>query len=242
MTSAAPNKIDLWYARPATIDDDTAMHRCYPLLSAAEREQHGRFQFPADRKAYLITRALVRTVLSKYAPLSPPAWRFETNRYGRPLIARDCLAIPVHFSISHTRELIVCAIGPTEEVGVDTERLDRQEITLELAERYFATSELENIKALAGLEQHRRLLEHWTLKEAYTKARGQGLHLPLDGVAFAFESGNRIGASFDERVGDRAEAWQFGHLAPIDHHLIAYAARPAEPGALSVQARETTPF
>lgn len=220
-------KIDLWYAMPTMIDGETALRYCYPLLSAAEHAKIEHFQFPADRKTYLVTRALVRVVLSKYSSLAPAAWRFEKNAYGRPRVAKDCVPNPIHFNISHTRELVICAVASTEEIGVDTESLSRREITLELAERYFAASEVDAIKALPGQDQHQRLLEHWTLKEAYIKARGRGLHLPIDGVAFAFGSGPRLSAVFDNSIGDTPAGWQFGHLAPINHHLVAYAVRPA---------------
>lgn len=224
------------------IDDETATRRCYPLLSAAEHAQTEHFQFPADRMTYLVTRALVRVVLSKYAALSPPEWRFEKNAYGRPQVARDCVPDPIHFSISHTRELVICAVATTEEIGVDTESLGRQDISLELAERYFAASEIDAIKALPGQDQHRRILEHWTLKEAYIKARGQGMHLPIDGVAFAFGAGPHLSAVFDNSMGDTPTGWQFGHLAPINHHLVAYAVRPASDRPVRFEVMEEAPF
>lgn len=236
------NQIHLWYALPSRIDNATITRRCYPLLSAAERAQAERFQWAADRKTCLITRALVRTVLSKYVVLTPTAWQFEKNAYGRPLIARDCVTNPIYFSISHTRELVICAVASTDEIGVDTESLDRRDITLALAERYFAAAEVDTIKLLPERDRNRRLLEHWTLKEAYLKARGQGMYLPIDGVAFTFEPDALPSAAFDDRMGDTQTDWQFGHLAPINNHLIAYAVRTANPNPAHIEVINTAQF
>jgi 4'-phosphopantetheinyl transferase len=241
MTSSKKNKVDLWFSLPTMIDDEAAMRRCYPLLSAAEHAQFKRFQFKADRKVYMITRALVRIVLSKYTTLSPTALRFEKNSYGRPRVASGCFQDPIHFSISHTRELVICAVASTEEIGVDTESFNR-EITLELAERYFATSEVKAIKELSGKDQHRRLLEHWTLKEAYIKARSHGFHLPIDGVAFEFEDYPQFRTVLDNKMGDTLTGWQFGHLAPINHHLVAYAVRFVNNLPLHFEVMEAVPF
>jgi 4'-phosphopantetheinyl transferase len=104
-----------------------------------------------------------------------------------------------------------------------------------MAKRYFAGLEVDAIEALPEPQRQRRLLEHWTLKEAYLKARGYGLHLPTDGAAFTFGSDRQISSAFDHRMGDTPAGWRFGHLAPIHNHLIAYAVRPAANHPLRVR-------
>ena len=106
----APGEIHLWLSFYEEIDVD--LHAAYrKLLDSSEREQEPRFYFETDRRRYLVTRALLRTVLSRYAPLEPTQWMFSTNGYGKPEIAnaqgrKQGLA----FNLSHTRSLIALGI------------------------------------------------------------------------------------------------------------------------------------
>src|SRR2546422_10603738 len=88
-----PAEIHVWLASYDEITDER-LHAAYrELLDAAEKEQEPRFYFARDRRRYLVTRALVRTVLSRYVSIHPTEWIFSTNAYGRPGIvnvqARD---------------------------------------------------------------------------------------------------------------------------------------------------------
>ena len=95
--------IDLWCAFPAEIVDEALLQEYRGLLSEAEREQQQRFYFAKDRQRYLVTRALVRTVLSRYAPIYPEQWLFATNAYGKPYIANGAgFYNSISFNITHS--------------------------------------------------------------------------------------------------------------------------------------------
>jgi 4'-phosphopantetheinyl transferase len=96
MLALAPGAVHLWLAHYDRIDDATELHGCLRLLSGAERAQMNRFVFERDRRRYLVTRALVRRTLSRYAPVGASDWQFENNDHGRPEIAAvHRLAIPL---------------------------------------------------------------------------------------------------------------------------------------------------
>src|SRR5260370_16342574 len=164
----APAEIHLWLAFYDEIIEE-GLHSAYrKLLDAAEKEQEPRFYFPSDRRRYLITRALVRTVLSRYIPIHPREWIFSNNAYGRPDIVNaqarnECLS----FNISHTHSLIVLGVCQRRALGVDVENIRAREVAIDVADRYFAAEEVASLTAVAPHKQQDRFFEYWTFKESY---------------------------------------------------------------------------
>ena len=185
-----------------------------------------RFAFEHDRHSFLITRALVRTVLSRYAVVPPEAWTFVPNGYGKPEIAGPDPVPPLRFNVSHTRGLVACVVAWERDVGVDVEHLDRPSLGLGLAERYFAPAEVASLRRVPPEEFPRAFLDFWTLKEAYIKARGMGLALPLADFAFHLGPG-AIRISFTPRIEDDPNHWQFLRFELKERHKVAVALRRA---------------
>ena len=106
------------------------------------------------------------------------------NVHGRPEILDRPAGVPdLRFNLSHTDGLIACAVTIGREVGVDVEHVGRR-LTHDIAGRFFAPREVADLKSLPVAEQPRVFFDYWTLKEAYIKARGFGLALPLGDFAF----------------------------------------------------------
>ena len=120
LTSA---EIHLWLASYDEIDDERLLAAYRELLNPVEKEQEPRFYFARDRRRYLVTRALVRTVLSRYVAIDPRDWIFSTNAYGRPEIANPRASdAGLSFNISHTHSLIVLGVTKQRALG-DSRRL-----------------------------------------------------------------------------------------------------------------------
>jgi len=181
-----------------------------------------RFRFERDRRIQLATRALVRTILSKYEDVPPAAWRFETGEKGRPEIAHPPSSL--RFNLSNTHGLVVCAVVREVDVGVDVEPLDRR-WSMRIAERYFSPAEVAALRTLPEEARARRFLDLWTLKESYIKARGLGLALPLDRFTFVLEAGRPPRVEIAPELGDRGESWQFARLEPTPRHVLALCVR-----------------
>src|SRR5262249_37344787 len=151
---------------------DALLQQSWPLLSPDEQLASGRFHFERDRARYVLTRALIRTALSRYVGIRPQDWRFERDDYGRPhVIAEQRSADLPAFNLSHTRGLIACAITDAAHIGVDVERTGRSR-SLEIAERYFAPAEVRALRSAPLERQSEAFYCFWTLKESYIKARG----------------------------------------------------------------------
>src|SRR6202034_3654857 len=100
------------------------------------------------------TRALVRSVLSNYAAVSPGDWRFAANRHGKPFVSAPITSPAVHFSLANTSGLVVCAVSVAYELfGVDAERIDRRVEAIEIADRYFSLSEASSLRDLPAPER-----------------------------------------------------------------------------------------
>lgn len=200
------------------------MERLLPMLSPQERMICGRFVFEKDRHQYLLAHSLLRKALSQYAPVRATDWRFIVEEHGKPQIALP-LAESLYFNLSHTQGLVACVVARQPQIGVDAEHLGRSDSLLEIARHFFAPAEIAYMEQHPPFEQREIFLNIWTLKEAYIKARGLGLSLPLQEFAFELKRGQPPAITFSAAMDDSPECWRFETLRLTPQHIIAVAAR-----------------
>lgn len=253
-------EVHLWYARPDVIDDADLLASYDALLGPEERARNRRFVFERHRKQDLVTRALVRTVLSAYCPSVPPsAWAFACGPFGRPEVAAPGISPVLRFNLSHTDGMVVCLVGDDRELGVDVEDVQRTSATIEIADRYFSADEVRELRSWPAEHQGDRFFDYWTLKEAYIKARGMGLQLPLgqftmlppsrherrltprlpEGEGTTVER-QRIGIRFGPGIQDDPRRWQFFSFDLTPRHRVAVAIR-RQGADLGLRLFETVP-
>lgn len=236
----------LWVVRPEGVRDPALLGRYRSLLTEDERRKCARFHFERDRHSCLVTRALLRTTLSRYADVPPDAWRFLTNDYGCPSIDEPREARFLRFNLSHTKGLIVCLVARERDVGVDVEDRTRNGSLLEVADRFFSPFEVRALRSLPPEQQLDRFFLYWTLKESYIKARGMGLAIPLAQFSFELDldrSAERgIRVRFDPRLEDDPLRWQFTALSFGRRHAIASSLRCDGENELRLRLREIVPL
>jgi 4'-phosphopantetheinyl transferase len=221
MLALSPERVDLWFAFTDKSREPVSLAAYFGLLNAEERAQQARFHFARDRHRYLLTRALVRTTLSKYASVAPADWRFSTNAHGRPQVLDEHqLEQPLCFNVSHTEGLIVLAVSAGQQIGVDTEDAYAREAPIDIAQRFFAPSEVAALMALPAHSRPERFFHYWTLKESYIKARGMGLALPLDRFHFDFIGGDTLRLHVDPELHDAAR-WRFWLMQLAQDYAVA---------------------
>jgi len=242
LLTLSPSEIHLWLAFYEEADED--LHSAYrEILEPAEKAREPRFYFAADRRRYLVTRALVRTVLARYLPLAPRDWRFAANAYGRPEIANaQGRRSGLSFNLSHTRDLIVLGVTRGRALGVDVENLGRREAVIDVARHYFAEAEVSALARVPAAQQHHRFFEYWTFKESYIKARGMGLSLPLDRFSFHFPDDHTVKLRIDRDLGDDPRRWELVQLRPAPEYLLAVCAERVASGPSHVVVRQTVPL
>lgn len=146
------------------------------LLNAEEQARAARY-IPEDaRRSFIAARGMMRTLLGAYQGQPPESLRFTLNPQGKPAQPGSGLC----FNLSHSAGLGLLAVTAGQEVGVDLESTRRPVEIENIARRFFAPQETAALLALPAAEQVRAFFTIWTRKEAYIKARGQGLSIPLD--------------------------------------------------------------
>jgi 4'-phosphopantetheinyl transferase len=219
-------RIDLWCTFFGELGDERLLRRYRALLDDHERHRETRFHFARDRCCYLVTRALVRTVLSRYADIAPEDWVFSTSKYGRPEIANaHSDAQGISFNITHTHSLIMVGVTREYAIGVDSENLVASRMSMDVADRFFSHEEIATLRGLRGDRQSQRLLEYWTLKESYIKAKGMGLAIPLDRISFRFAREDRVEISMAPELSDTPAQWRFWQFRLRSEYLAAICAQ-----------------
>lgn len=240
--NADSRRIDLWCTYISEIGGDSLWPRYDALLSEDERARQARFRFARDQRRHLVTRALVRTVLSRYAPVRPEDWVFSAGAHGRPAISAPPQAPPLEFNISHAADLVMLAVTTGRTLGVDTESVEARAAEIDGLDRYFAPEESAALLALPPDERRRRFFELWTLKESYIKARGMGLAIPLD--AFRFELTGERGLTLHMRpaLADSSAGWRVWQLGLRPDYLVAICAARGEQLSPHIVVREIVPL
>jgi len=222
-------EVHLWCVFSDLIFDVNLLKKYKDILSVEENQKASRFYRHHDRQQFLLTRTTIRTLLSLYEPdVAARDWDFGKDNYGKPFIKNYHIIDDMQFSISHSRGLVVVALTRGSPIGVDVEATNGNGDNLGLAKRYFSKEEYANLTALPIEDQNKRFFDLWTLKEAYIKACGEGLSIPLDSFWYEFTDGGEMSIDFLPIRNDCANAWFFCQLYPSQMHVISVAVKKSE--------------
>jgi 4'-phosphopantetheinyl transferase len=231
-------QIDLWHVftdQPAAQPWRDAGGQ---LLSADEADRAQRYSHPEARRQFVVGRALLRTAIAHYTGDDPQSLEFSYHCRGKPALRRPS-GTALEFNLSHTRGLVVCAVALGDAVGVDAESRERPRslAPLELARRFFAPAETAALARLPAEERLAGFLEFWTLKEAFVKACGTGLAMPLRDFAFSLSAACAPRITFSSDLKERPEDWQFAQpgLAAGYHVALAIHRPAANPREIVLQ-------
>ena len=226
--------LSLWFALPGDALSQEESLRCVEMLSASERDRLEAIR-PADaRREYLVAHTLMRRALSSVTSIAPNELRFRSNAYGKPEIEPER---GVRFNLSHSRELAACLISADMEVGVDTEHVDRAAEVLEIAESIFSPLERKQLLELPDRERPERALSLWVLKEAYVKARGMGLSIPLKEFSMVFDESGDIRLEQHGHPENETDRWSFCTFEHRDHRIALFAETRASIGLECLELR-----
>lgn len=156
-------------------------------LSDDECERAARFRFDRDRRRFVAGRSALRSLVASYLDVAAADITFGYGPQGKPFVPGSTLS----FNVSHSGGCAVYAFGSGVEIGVDVELLDHARYDDGVAERFFSPSEVATLQTLSPAERPHAFLRCWTRKEAFIKARGEGLSLPLHEFDVAFARGVR---------------------------------------------------
>jgi 4'-phosphopantetheinyl transferase len=189
------------------------------LLSPDEQERAARFRFDEHRERWQMARGLLRTLLGTYLAVSPESLRFTYGEHGKPLLPDT----GIYFNTSHSGDYAVFAFTRAGQVGVDVERI-KEDISRreEIARKYFAPGEFQQWQTLPESERVRGFFDVWTRKEAFIKARGDGIFCGLD----QFETSSH-GPRIVSVRGEPATNWWISNLPEIPGYAASVVVNAA---------------
>lgn len=227
--------VKLWFCPNDELAPGTAATLAAHWLDEHEQEIAGRFLFERDRRQYVVAHTLVRRVLALESGVPEAEAVIWRSSRGRPFLQKPPEGLPrggreLDFNLSHANGHNLLGVVRRHRIGVDVERLDRGDQGFSSVVETFAEEERHWVaQAAPGRHRDRRVLRLWTLKEAYSKARGLGLGLPFDTFSFTLAEDRGV-IGFRPPGNDTERRWRFVELEPVPDVLAAVAVL-AEPGA-----------
>jgi len=180
------------------------------ILSQDERERACRFLFTRDQQRFITCRSILRVLLGNYLGRGPAELVFAYSTHSKPSVA-----VPpsdIRFNLSHSGDRAVFAFVRDRELGIDVEQIRRDFETQSVAERFFSTAEREALARIPLERRHVAFFHCWTRKEAFVKAKGDGLFLPLDQFDVSLDPGQRAQLLETRPDGEERNRWSLSAL------------------------------
>jgi 4'-phosphopantetheinyl transferase len=217
----APGAVHVWRLSLALTDEQiNGLRGC---LSSDEAERAARYHFERHGRRFIACRGQVREILARYVNARAADLRFRYSPRGKPSLNEPILGSPVHFNVSNSQDVALCAVALDRELGVDVEFVREPLDFEELAARFFARQEVDVLRSLPDGQRLEAFFHCWTRKEAILKATGTGLAFPLDRVVVTMAPNDpaRIVAFDDDPTAP--SAWWLESLAPGPGYVGAIA-------------------
>lgn len=229
-----PNCVHVWY-RSLESDlgaEELADYR--ELLSDDELLRAQRYRVEKPRRDFIVARATLRDLLASYLGRSPGEIVFEYGARGKPSL-RAPAGSGIEFNVSHTDGLAAFVVTIGRDVGIDVERIHTDFDAQKLAERFFSPAERDFLRGLAAQDFYRMFFRCWTCKEAYIKACGEGLAIPLDQFDVALADGQAAAITSTRPDPAEAEKWILHRLTVKSGYAAALAVASARVALEQVQ-------
>lgn len=222
----AENEISLWL-QPIKSEEIIQPER---VLNEKEMIRYHRFQLPAKRAELLSSRLLLYKILHYYLPDKTEYIETVIDDLGRPFWFSQGKKLPLYFSLSHTKELLACAIACIPDIGCDLEKVAPRKYEKELARKVFGKKEYQHFKLQTDETTARRFFyQSWTLKEAYLKAIGTGLRSSLTQLDFTHKIASTHFTPIRPHAKENANVWYFHHQFLPQNFSLSLATKIKDP-------------
>lgn len=222
-------ELHLWRADVASF----AAHekRLTDMLSEAELEKANRFRQRSDRNRSILARAVLRDILGRYMGMDPRSLQFFVTGRGKPILDPDAHTNAPRFSVSHSGNMALFAFAREHDVGVDVEATRNNLDVVEIAQRFFAPGEVSALLELPAMSRVSAFFNGWTRKEAYLKARAEGIASGLNQFAVTLAPGEPARLISDDRYPEEVALWRLHDIPLAPDYAAAAAAAAAVRGS-----------
>lgn len=218
--------VDIWLTSTALEEEQVRTYAKH--LSKAERARAQKFRSRTGYREYIVTRGLLRQVLSETAGLDLAGVDFRYGEHGKPCLGTLVSGETVAFNVSHSHGLALVALTLGGRLGVDLEKIRPEVEWRELAGRYFSEAENRALEARHGEDGRKAFFACWTRKEAFVKALGAGVSYGLKQFDVSVGLEEDYAALTLRSQDEDAAGWLVKNLPVPDSHVAALAVdRPA---------------
>ncbi|MDE5123255.1 MAG: 4'-phosphopantetheinyl transferase superfamily protein [Trichodesmium sp. St19_bin1] len=209
------NNVHIWSTNLKLSSDK--IEELSTILSPDEKNRANKFYFEKDKNRFIIARGTLRTILSRYLNIEPKKLQFTYSDRGKPYLKNTSIL----FNLSHSQDLALYGITKVNLIGIDLEYIRPMNDAENLAKRFFALQEYNLIRQLPPQKQQETFLKIWTCKEAYLKAKGDGLGGSLEKVEICLTPEKPV--EFFSINGDIEEAshWYLYQFIPQPNYIAA---------------------
>ncbi len=169
--------------------DESSLNSLLQLLTEDERKKAGRLRFKRVRDDFVASRGLLRLILTAYLNEKPQSLEFQYGKHGKPDLADGFNRIGVTFNMSHSHGMALYGVGLEQAIGVDIEKIRTDMSFIKIAKRFFSSLEYETLQRLPAHQLKYGFFNCWTRKEAYIKAKGEGLSSLISRFAVSLAPG-----------------------------------------------------
>lgn len=203
--------------------DDIHFHKLQKILSPDERQKASRFYFQKDRRRFIAAHACLRLLLASYLQIDASSLRFAYGAHGKPTLADESLRRKCSFNISHSHHLAILAFSRGQNMGVDVEFIRSHLADEQIVKNFFAPEEVVALRSLPPRMQAKAFVSCWTRKEAYLKAKGEGLSDSMNRFVVPMQQFDATCFAGMVEPAEGASRWSVWHLEPEPGYVGALA-------------------
>ena len=198
-----------------------------PFLTSTDLRRVESFHFQKNREHFILGRGILRLLLENYLDIEPDQLRICYGQFGKPALAESSNTRRLHFNVSHSHELALFAFARDVQLGVDVEYVRPDFAFKDVARQFFSPAEFEKLLRLQPDQMIEAFFNCWTRKEAYIKAVGKGLSIPLDQFEVSFAP-SEPAALLSVKDSTTDVPWSLQELSPGPGYVAAIVTEKGE--------------
>ncbi|HKY26788.1 MAG TPA: 4'-phosphopantetheinyl transferase superfamily protein [Pyrinomonadaceae bacterium] len=206
----ADQEVHIW--RVSVSQAQSSVTHLSRLLDEEESKRAARFHFERDRVRFIVARGGLRIILGQYLKIDPAVIEFSYSAHGKPALSRAHSDSVIKFNLAHSHDLALYAFSPKRELGIDVEHMRPEVAGDDIAKRFFAAPEVDALRSLSAERRLEAFFNCWTRKEAYIKARGEGLTFPLSNFVVSMTPGEPASLLTVQDSPQEAARWSLQEL------------------------------